>query len=298
MSARRLLVPGAALALAAAVGAWAGEAAEPAPEPSGEAPAESPAEVPAAEPTAMAVPDFEEEKELPIAPEDAPAGILASTARKNVAPGKKAPNFIIRTYDDTYAKLRDYAYERKLDPMHPKRIVVLSFLHTASLRSVKELEWLQNLAAQMADEPVVFLAVFVDEDGKDALKPFMVEHKVKLPVLLDRRCVTYDRYGVDGAPLTYVIGADRKLELVYRYKPEDQKKVTTRIERLVADLKEYFIEEAKAEEAAKKAAAEKAAAERSAAERDTAEANRPERRPGRNGGRRRRPQPSTNQTTE
>jgi peroxiredoxin len=52
---------------------------------------------------------------------------------------------------------------------------------------------------------IVVLAISIDVEGSQVVKPFLVEHDYTMPVLLDSKLDLFYRLGLKGTPGTFVV---------------------------------------------------------------------------------------------
>jgi peroxiredoxin len=74
-----------------------------------------------------------------------------------------------------------------------------------------EMPAMETLYRRLKGRDFVMLAVSQDEDGLKAVRPFVEEHRLTFPVLLDPEGSVSSRYGVTGYPETFVIDRDGKV---------------------------------------------------------------------------------------
>lgn len=119
--------------------------------------------------------------------------------------GKPAPSFKLSTLDGksqvTLAQFKG-------------KVVVVDFWAVWCPHCVDEMPSLNEFAEKHKDAGVVVLAVDEDDD-KEKVKPFVADHHLTLPVLLDDGHKVSEDYGVNGIPHTVVIGPDGVVKNVF-----------------------------------------------------------------------------------
>jgi peroxiredoxin len=84
------------------------------------------------------------------------------------------------------------------------KVVVLSFGATWCPTCTSELHSLENLQTRFPNDLLVYF-VALDGRGEKDVKPFMVKHGHRVPVLLDPRMAVAREHGVRWVPVTLVI---------------------------------------------------------------------------------------------
>ncbi len=84
------------------------------------------------------------------------------------------------------------------------KVVVLSFGATWCPTCTSELQSLENLQARFPNDLLVYF-VALDGRGERDVKPFMVKHGHRLPVLLDPQMAVAREHGIRWVPVTLVI---------------------------------------------------------------------------------------------
>ncbi len=132
--------------------------------------------------------------------------------------GEPAPTFYLKTVDHTDFFLTDYCGKpRQPWKKMPRKPVVMSFFATWCVPCREEIPVLEEMAGQYGDR-VSFVLVDLQEK-KPLVEKFVREHKIKLPVLLDRFGVTAKKYKVEVLPSLFAVDPQGQLVFVrYGYK--------------------------------------------------------------------------------
>ncbi len=114
---------------------------------------------------------------------------------------KTAPNFTLKDSNGTPVKLSDYR----------GKVVLLNFWATWCGPCKVEIPWFMEFENQFKDRGFAVLGVSMDEDGWDAVKPYIADKKVNYRVLLGDDS-TGDLYGgIESLPTTFVIDRDGRV---------------------------------------------------------------------------------------
>ncbi len=109
--------------------------------------------------------------------------------------GVKAPNFTLPDLDGKMVSLTDYR----------GRVVLLNIWATWCAPCVKEMPSMEKLYQELKDEKFVILAASIDESGADVVRPFMKNHKLSFPALIDSAGTLNDLYRISGVPESFII---------------------------------------------------------------------------------------------
>lgn len=122
------------------------------------------------------------------------ASVNPSTAS---GPGKgaPAPNFTLPGLDGKMVSLTDYR----------GKVVLLNIWATWCPPCVEEMPSMQKLYQAMRGEAFELLAVSLDESGAGAVVPFMKNHKLSFPALIDSEATLQKLYGTTGVPESFII---------------------------------------------------------------------------------------------
>ena len=90
------------------------------------------------------------------------------------------------------------------------RIVLLNFWATWCNPSTVDMPWFEEFYRNYAARGFSAIAVSVDEDGWQAVMPFLARTNYTFPIVLDDRGV-YEHYGVDAVPATFLIDSEGRI---------------------------------------------------------------------------------------
>lgn len=107
---------------------------------------------------------------------------------------KLADDFAAPTPDAGTFRLRD----------HHGKVVLINFWATWCPPCLAEMPAMERLWQQYRDSGFVMVAVSVDTDPAK-VKPFVAEHKLTFPVVLDPRMEVAARYGVRALPSSFLV---------------------------------------------------------------------------------------------
>jgi thiol-disulfide isomerase/thioredoxin len=121
-------------------------------------------------------------------------------------PPVPTPEESIETLDGTPVKLSRYKGE----------VILLNFWATWCAPCVREMPALERLAIDLKDEGLRVVAASMDVKGAELVKPFLEKLGLsEMTVLLDRRTLLGQAFGIQGLPTTYLI--DREGRVVGAY---------------------------------------------------------------------------------
>jgi peroxiredoxin len=109
--------------------------------------------------------------------------------------GDRAPEFRLTTLDGRTIDLSAFR----------GKVVMVHFWATWCPPCVEEMPTLERLYRTMLGQDFELLAVSVDENGAQSVRPFMQRNRLSLPVLLDQRHAVADQYGTFKFPETYLV---------------------------------------------------------------------------------------------
>lgn len=118
---------------------------------------------------------------------------------------KPAPNFTLKDENGTNVSLADYK----------GKVVLLNFWATWCGPCQVEIPWFMQFEQQFKSRGFAVLGVSMDDDGWQAVKPFIASHKVNYRILLGNDVVGNLYGGLDALPTSFVI--DREGRLAYTH---------------------------------------------------------------------------------
>ncbi|HYA86054.1 MAG TPA: TlpA disulfide reductase family protein [Nitrospirota bacterium] len=135
------------------------------------------------------------------------AGIVVksrSAQHKIIMTGDRAPEFRLQDLDGRYFSLSDFR----------GKVVMVHFWATWCPPCVEEMPLLSKLYPELAGNDFEMLAVSVDEGGEKAVRKFMQQNNLQVPVLLNPDQSIAHLYGTYKYPETYIMDSQG----VVRYK--------------------------------------------------------------------------------
>lgn len=125
--------------------------------------------------------------------------------------GEKAPGFVTTTLEGKRVALKEY-WEQK-----GYQAIVLSFFATWCQPCREDLKYLQGLQAQLGSRRFQALAIHTQDSSvkPEAVKKFLDNLGVNLPVLLDEFGIIGKRYGVIALPCNVLIDKQGILRAKY-----------------------------------------------------------------------------------
>jgi len=119
--------------------------------------------------------------------------------------GQKAPAFTAPMLDESSFELAQH-----LD----RNVIILDFWATWCGPCVRALPIIADVAAGYKDQGVEFFAVNLGDDPA-AVREFLEEHKLSVPVVLDRDGRIGELYKAEAIPQTVIIGKDGVVQVVH-----------------------------------------------------------------------------------
>lgn len=111
---------------------------------------------------------------------------------------KPASDFSLPGLDGKQVKLSDYR----------GKVVLLNIWATWCLPCVEEMPSMQKLYNEFKGGDFEILAVSIDAQGREVVAPFMKNHKLTFPALLDPQGTIKTAYGLTGVPESFIIDKD------------------------------------------------------------------------------------------
>jgi len=119
----------------------------------------------------------------------------AGTPSQAVKNPKAAADFTLKDENGASVKLSDYR----------GKIVLLNFWATWCGPCALEIPWFMEFERQYKNRGFAVLGVSMDDDGWQAVKPYIAEHKLNYRILLGNDSVSQLYGGLDSLPTTFLI---------------------------------------------------------------------------------------------
>jgi peroxiredoxin len=132
----------------------------------------------------------------------------SSTVRAAVKPEqerKPAPDFTLKDADGKAVKLSDYR----------GKVVLLNFWATWCGPCKIEIPWFMDFEQTYKDKNFAVLGVSLDEDGWDAVKPYIQQKKINYRVMIGTEQVAQMYGEVDSLPTTFMIDREGRVAAVH-----------------------------------------------------------------------------------
>jgi len=115
--------------------------------------------------------------------------------------GQPAPDFSLPGLDGKKVNLSDYR----------GKVVLVNIWATWCAPCVEEMPSMQKLYNEFKGGEFEILAVSIDAQGLEVVAPFMKNHKLTFPALLDPQGTVKTPYGITGVPESFIIEKDGTL---------------------------------------------------------------------------------------
>jgi peroxiredoxin len=124
---------------------------------------------------------------------------------KPQASRRQAPDFRLRDAQGKYAKLSDYR----------GKVVLLNFWATWCPPCKIEIPWFVEFEKQYKDRGFAVIGVSMDEDGWDAVRPYLAHSNINYRVVVGDDIVGQLYGGVDSLPTTFMIDREGRVANVH-----------------------------------------------------------------------------------
>ncbi len=114
---------------------------------------------------------------------------------------KAAPDFSLKDANGATVKLSDYR----------GKVLLLNFWATWCGPCKIEIPWFMEFEQQYKNRGFEVLGVAMDDDGWNAVKPYVADRKFNYRIVLGNDSVAHAYGGVDALPTTFVINQDGKI---------------------------------------------------------------------------------------
>ena len=136
------------------------------------------------------------------------AGFGPRSVKAAVKPDKErksAPEFSLNDSNGQTVHLTDYK----------GKVVLLDFWATWCGPCKIEIPWFMEFEQQFKNRGFAVLGVSMDEDGWDAVKPYIEDHKINYRVLLGNEEISDIYGGLDALPTTLLIDREGKIASIH-----------------------------------------------------------------------------------
>jgi peroxiredoxin len=121
-------------------------------------------------------------------------------------PGRKvAPNFALKDSDGRTVQLADYR----------GKVVLLNFWATWCGPCKIEIPWFTEFERRHKDRGFAVVGISMDEEGWDAVKPFLSEYRINYRVLMGNNAVAQLYDGVSALPTTFLIDREGRIAAIH-----------------------------------------------------------------------------------
>jgi len=130
-----------------------------------------------------------------------PAESVKAASVKAEKDRRPAPDFSLKDTDGRAVSLSDYK----------GKVVLLNFWATWCGPCKIEIPWFIEYEQKLKDKGFAVVGVSMDDDGWDAVRPFMKEHSVNYRMLMGNEMVAQQYGGVDALPTTFIIDREGRI---------------------------------------------------------------------------------------
>ncbi len=95
------------------------------------------------------------------------------------------------------------------------RVLLLNFWATWCVPCKAEIPWFQEFDTKLKDKGFAVLGVSMDEEGWDAVKPYVAEKKIAYRMVIGTEEVSVRYGGIDSLPTTFLIDRDGKIAAIH-----------------------------------------------------------------------------------
>jgi peroxiredoxin len=128
-------------------------------------------------------------------------GEPAARRDKNQAERKPAPDFELKDINGKVIRLSDYRGQ----------VVLLNFWATWCGPCKIEIPWFVEFQRTYKDRGFTVIGVSVDEDGWEAVRPFLAGRQVNYPVVVSTPEVEQKYGGVEALPMSFLIDREGRI---------------------------------------------------------------------------------------
>jgi len=134
-----------------------------------------------------------------------PAGSKSAAKLKADGERNQAPDFSLEDASGQVVKLSDLA----------GKVVLLNFWATWCTPCRIEIPWFVDMERLYKDEGFAVIGVSMDEDGWDAVKPFIADFKINYRMVLGTEELAQLYSGVQALPTSFIIDRNGKIASVH-----------------------------------------------------------------------------------
>ncbi len=142
---------------------------------------------------------------LAIAGCSTPVSLATTESLKPAKERKPAPDFSLKDADGRTVKLSDYLGQ----------VVLLNFWATWCGPCRIEIPWFIEFEQRLKDQRFAVLGVSMDDDGWDAVRPYVEKHRINYRMVVGDENVSQLYGGVDALPTTFLIDREGKIASVH-----------------------------------------------------------------------------------
>lgn len=124
---------------------------------------------------------------------------------KKVSDRKVAPDFTLKDSNGQPLKLSDLK----------GRVVLLNFWATWCGPCKIEIPWFIDLEQRMKDRGLTVLGVSMDEEGWEAVKPYMAKHKINYRMVIGTDQIAELYGGVESLPTSFILDREGRIARVH-----------------------------------------------------------------------------------
>jgi cytochrome c biogenesis protein CcmG/thiol:disulfide interchange protein DsbE len=128
-------------------------------------------------------------------------GEPSSRRDKDASSRKMAPDFALKDMNGKTVRLSDYRGQ----------VVLLNFWATWCGPCKIEIPWFVEFQRTYKDRGFTVLGVSVDEDGWEAVRPFLASRQVNYPVVVSTLEVEQQYGGVEALPVSFLIDREGRI---------------------------------------------------------------------------------------
>jgi len=132
------------------------------------------------------------------------AGTLAGPSAVKV--GNAAPKLVLKNLDGKTVNLEDLK----------GKVVIVDFWATWCQPCTIMIPWLVEFRNRYASQGLEIVGVAMDDEGIEAVKPFVDKNKMNYPVLLGNEGAANDWGGVYGLPTSFMIDRQGKIRITHQ----------------------------------------------------------------------------------